>query len=452
MQSLILNTVTLVCVVGVMESALCGVQFPCWSREINFSVKHPLSPCSESGLCVCSVATADCSAKHLNYVPYIDRDYKNLNISNNNLTTISDESFFVNVSREVTDIDLFNNGLVHIAPGPFRRLYKLTTLLLGGLNYISYKDMPALLSISSLRYLGFSCLNLGPMPVNVLQHAQKSQLIALDLSWNNIPSLNMSVFQPLRSLRHLSLWNNKIYTLAMAYLPGLERLDLDINRIFDFPSTCSSSGLSLLPNLSLLSLNQNMIDCIYGAVCLPRLTKLFLNYNHFKHFRVNSFSSAHFPVLDELQIMQMENKILTVGGFFINNSMVTRIIFNFNAVDFSASVVDNDAFGGCVNVAELAVRGNSFLAVTDDRFHRLLEPMEDCLQILYLTDAQLTFISIQTFSRFTRLKKLYLYDNSLSSIPDGTFDGLLFLKTLTLNGNKITTISENTFGLQLRSR
>lgn len=388
---------------------------------------------------------------NLTFVPNLYRRYQVLNFSYNNVVNISHSNFFVNVSRNVRVIDLFNNGLVYIAPGAFRRLKRLKTLLLGGTNLLGYKDIPSLLSIPGLLNLDMSCLELGPIPMDVFLGYQ-STVQHLDLRWNHIGSFNMSVLQPLRNLRNVSFFRNQVYKLETAYLPSLEILNLDTNRLFEFPLTCSQTGESMFPSLKILRLDANMIYCIDDPVCLPNLTELHLRFNHFKYFKTNTFSRARFPSLSILHIMQMENKIFAVEPFFINNSKVTIINFMLNVVDFSSNVVHNDAFGGCVNVKQLNLNGNSFQGVSDERFHRLLKPMKDSLKSLYLAEAQIIQISPNTFSRLRNLTNLYLYGNSLFLVPDGAFDSLDSLKTLILNDNIIATISESTFSPQLRKR
>lgn len=439
--------------VGSVESSCDNQPLHCWSTGVDVPQTPPQDPCFHGRVCTCSNTTADCSANfgNLTFVPRLHRNYQVLNFSSNKVLTISSRHFFVNVSRDVRVMDLYNNDLVHIATGVFRGLKKLTTLLLGGSNRLGYKDMQTLLAVPNLLNLSMSCLGLGPIPTDAFQSSNRSKLIYVDFSWNHIGSLNMSVFQPLRTLREISLWHNQIYDLDTAYLPSWETLRMETNRLFLFPRTCSPSGESLFPNLKSLSLDQNMIECIVGSVCLPNLQELSLRYNHFMYFTTDTFSGARFPYLRNLQIMQMENKIFGIEPFFINNSAVTVINFMLNNVDFSQKFVHDDAFGGCVNVKSLTLRDNSFREVSDERFHRLLENMQDSLKSLSLAKTQLTQISPHTFSRLKHVTKLKLYGNSLSAIPDGTFDHLP-LRVLSLHDNNIATVSEHAFSPVLRSR
>ena len=444
----------------VSASVVIGVRLPsepklkCW--DIGFQVSHtpPTEPCFRGHTCKCSNTTVDCSSNfgNLTFVPELRRSYQVLNFSYNNVGYISGRNFFVNVSREVRVIDLYHNRLVHLPSGLFEGLSKLTTLVLGGFNHLGYKDVQPLLSIPSLVQLVMGCLHLGPIPGQAFRDGNGSKLSSIDLTRNDISRLNMSVFQPLQNLKRITLGNNQLYELETARLPSIEMLNMHTNRLYQFPKTCSKTGASLFPSLKHLTLDQNMIECIGDRVCLPSLDALFLRYNNFKYFTTDTFSDTRFPSLKLLNIMQMENKIFRMESFFINNSAVTSIFFDFNKVDFSTAVVHEEAFEGCTNVNVISLRGNVFRDVPDERFHGIFKPMQKTLEILNLSSAEITQISRSTFSKLKNLRQIYLFDNSLTVIPDGAFDDHFQMTQLWISGNNIASISEATFTASLRSR
>ncbi|XP_070187423.1 toll-like receptor 2 [Littorina saxatilis] len=432
--------------------ANCRSQSPsCWDSGLKFSL--PIEVCYGIGVCRCDNLVADCSSNSdsLTFIPDLNRSYKFLNFSNNNVTSISDASFFVNVSRDVEIIDLHSNGLTYIAEGVFQGLKKLKTLLIGGSNQLGYNSMPAMISFPGLLNLNMRCLNLGPIPQYAFQGPYHSQINYIDFSWNHLGSLNMSVLQPLQKLSNITFWHNEIYELQTAYMPSLRFLDLSMNRLYDFPKTCLSKGRSLFPNLEHISLDQNMIQCIDDPVCLPNVKVVWLKYNHFEYFTKGTFRSERFPALEDLSIMQMENKILGMSPYFINNSAVEKITFVLNDVDFSKDYVHPEVFGGCTNVYFLNLRGNSFQDVSVEKFHHMMRPMEKSLKIVSLSDTGLTQIRRNMFSRLTHVTELYLYRNRVMSIPDGAFDNMHRLWQVILDNNLIQTISETTFSEKIRS-
>ena len=427
----------------------------CWSSESHFPQVAATDPCftDEQGtLCKCSNTTANCSLTHgiLQFVPDLGRSYQVLNFSYNNVSAIS-RDFFTNASKAVRVIDLYNNGIRSIATDAFAALTELTTLLLGGSNILGYHDVRSLiLSLPTLLNVSFSCVWLKQLPVDVFRGTNESRLVFLDLSWNSIGSLNLSAFQPLTQLREVSLWRNNVYDLETAYLPSWEVVSLATNRLFQFPKTCSESGDSLFPNLTVLNLEYNMIACIDDPVCLPNVKYLRLNFNKFLYLTSDMVSGVRFPSLRELDIMQMEDKILKVSPFFINNSAVEMVNFELSQVDFAT--VHVHAFSGCNNINVLILTGNSFQGVSDDQFQCLLDPVRRSLQILMLGKAQIRQISSRTFRRFPNLTELHLFGNLLAWMPDGAFDELPSLRKLVLDNNNIPVISKSTFSPQLLSR
>ncbi|XP_070188436.1 toll-like receptor 2 [Littorina saxatilis] len=82
----------------------------------------------------------------------------------------------------------------------------------------------------------------------------------LDLSWNNMGELDMSVLQPLSRLTSFDLWHNNLYQLKTAYFPFLEYLSFHKNRLFDFPVTCRNGTKdTLFPSLTQLTLDFNFL-------------------------------------------------------------------------------------------------------------------------------------------------------------------------------------------------
>lgn len=392
-----------------------------------FTDENLTTSCYGDHVCDCGDAVADCSANHgkLTYLPKLNvtyNSYRYLNLSNNSISSIAND-FFHNVSKEVEAIDLYNNGLIAIADGAFGDLDKLNTLLLGGSRLLGDMDLRWLLSLPPLINISLGCSNIGF-------------------------HLNMSNFRA-PFLTELFLGRNEIVLLETSYFPAMQSLNLNTNRLYDFPKTCSSSNEPLFPNLENLYLDTNMIQCIDDPVCLPNLTRLSLRYNNIKYFTANLFSISRFHKLKYLILVQMENKISRIEPFFINNSAVLSITFALNNVNFS--MVNDNAFGGCTSVVYLDLSGNNFRDVKPDHFRNLLTPMERSLKSLHLGKTQLQMVSSRMF-RGLNLTQLYLFRNHISLIPDGTFDNLKYLRTLELDNNNIVTVSENAFGSKLRAK
>lgn len=425
--------------------------FRCWS---NLNARRSSSdifwPCFENK-CRCDEFTIDCSSNfgQLPYVPRVKGGGKVFNFSNNNLMEINDPLFFVNVSRNVSAIDLYNNGLRRLTLGVFRYRYKLKRVLIGG-NKLKYDQLKPVLLVPRLRSLEIKCGGLGDIPVDFFVNRSRSKLRYIDMSWNRMNVLDLEAFQPLEYLENLRLSNNRIETVKTARHYSLKYLTLHKNKIFQFPVTCDESGLSLFPNLTLLDLDFNYISVLPDSICLPSLTNLSLKYNNFDSFTQNMFSQPRFPVLQQLELTEMRVKIREMEAFTFNNSKLIDIKLGYNSIDFSSDIVHKDVFQGCHRLESMYMDRTDFGTVSEERFQHLFGSLTT-LRVLYLGKTGLR-IHQTTFVDLPNLEELYLYGNSLRSIPNGTFDSLVNLTTLKLSSNQISAVPASAFSEDTRRR
>ena len=437
-------------------------RFQCWSTPADVPPYTAiLKPCFSlkggDAVCRCNNFIQDCSSNsgNLTFVPRISlgSGVEVLNFSNNNVLRVDDAQFFVNVSRQpVWLVDLYNNDMATLSPGVFAHLYHLTTLLVGG-NNLSYETLRlSVFSVPTLRKMDIKCGGLNAIPARYFDRTPAVHLEDLDMSWNKMKSLDMAVLQPLVGLRRLTLWHNYLNDLTTAYLPSLYYMSFHKNGIQGFPQTCKEgTNESLFPNLTVLDLNFNLISTLSDPICLPSLRVLNLQYNRIQRFYSNMFSELRFPVLQKLELNQMESKIRLVEGYTFNNSVLEHITFGLNDLDFSLPMVSEDFFAGCHELRVLFVNRNNFGTVSVDRFQRLFRPAPK-LHSLYLGRSEIEVVHREAFRHMTNLGSLDLNRNAISSLPDGIFDDLRNLRNLSIGSNRLSTISEDTFSPQTRAR
>ena len=429
----------------------------CWT-SIRIPLPGRLTSCYEDGTCRCSnkSGTADCSSNEgrLTFVPYLPGEFRTLNFSHNKLSEISDDDFFVNVSIGLRVLDLYNNGLTYIVHGAFARFTHLETLLLGG-NQLKWPEVAAVLAIPSLSDLDVKCNELGHIPTDAFAGvSNRSQLRALDLSINNIDSLDMKELRPLRRLHYLDIWHNEVRVLRAARLTSLMAFKLNVNRLFHFLNSCEAGGeKSFFPSLRHLNFEYNSVSELQEPTFLPNLTVFTLRYNKIMYFKANMFSTSRFPALNHLNVAFSEARIQEIKGFTFNNSAVTKVDFSMNRVNFSdVSLVDEDMFGGCTNLTDLILTSNKFQTVSAERFRRLFRPISSSLKTLHLGKCGIEHVCRQFFADLPHLSYLYLFENALTHLPDGTFDTLGKLQFLNLDSNRIAMISSETFTSETRYR
>ncbi len=125
-----------------------------------------------------------------------------LDLSNNMLVSPVDYLGHLNLNT----LNLSCNYFETLSDSPFQHLDKLEKLFLShnNLNYISAQDF----------WLKFSNNS-----SNQDYRKKSSPLVEVDLSHNNISSIESSVFQPMRRLTDLDLSSNNLTHLGMRMLP-----------------------------------------------------------------------------------------------------------------------------------------------------------------------------------------------------------------------------------------
>ena len=170
------------------------------------------SPCAQ-GVCRCTNISADCSQHYgnLSFIPELSDSIIFLNFSFNNITAISTDQFFANVTN-ITGLDLGSNGLSDVNLAAFGRLRNLRSLCLAFNPYpnITYAALQAVFSVSTLQVLDVGCGTLGTPPNDTFRHSPMRNLTVLYLNSDEITSLNFSMFLPLRMLRSLHVGGNLI--------------------------------------------------------------------------------------------------------------------------------------------------------------------------------------------------------------------------------------------------
>ncbi|GIX90681.1 chaoptin [Caerostris extrusa] len=186
---------------------------------------------------------------------------------NNNLLTDLPPNALAGLEKTLSILDLSTNNLVRIPKEAIQNLEKLSNLNLAG-NKISF------LHNDDFRNLEF--------PEDSLLQI-KDTLQFLDLTGNQIESLNFSSIEYLQNLHYLSLSQNRMFLPASGeelQLPKLISLDLSYNILKEFPTwmahhlplsleelNLANTSLEAIPTLSacnilVLNLSSNSIQTV----------------------------------------------------------------------------------------------------------------------------------------------------------------------------------------------
>ncbi|XP_070204902.1 toll-like receptor 2 type-1 [Littorina saxatilis] len=405
--------------------------------------------------CTCYDTTANCSQNHgnLTYIPKLNYRHKirHLIFSDNNLTTISTDIFFKNVS-EVRVLDLRNNDLQEISPGAFRPLTKLSDLLLDN-NKLTYDTLLPVFSAKALRNLTARNMMLGELPIGYFFQNPMPQLSQIDFSHNPLRHLNLSEFNALTGLEYLNVHSSQVTTVHASAMPYLRQLWLQDNALNLFVETCAKNGSSLFPNLTLLDFSENKFSGFKkkNIICLPKLQTLSLNENKIHYIMTDMFGGDRFPSLLNLSLSGIQ-VIQTISEYAFRNPKLQFLDLSHCSILFRDPSVNQSCFAGSPHLAQLQLLHNNLDGMSAEKFSNLIGSVKN-LTMLNLGHCEIQLVSEQAFATgMRRLSSLFLNSNKLTDLPDGVFDSLKSLTNLTLYSNQLHTVRESLFSPKLRGR
>ncbi|XP_076453390.1 toll-like receptor 4 [Babylonia areolata] len=413
------------------------------------NLRHTAQSACFEDFCRCHNKTADCSKNYgrLTYVPKLPANIRNLTFSYNNLTKISRDDFFQNVTR-ITTLDLSDNGLEYISQGAFSDLEDLCTLYLGR-NILTYMAISPVFLAKGLSSLYLAYMDLGAIPKTWFFEKPMPPLMTLDLSGNRLQHLSLSVLSSVNTFTALVFKDCRTSSVTSAYFPHLELLDLRSNALFDLPESCRN-GTSLFPLLRKIYFSENKFSGFHGEICLPKLEHLILSKNPITVVETDMFNSHRFPSLKMLWLESVVS-LTKLEQFAFRGPTLKVLSLMFCGISFSSDVVHPDVFAGIPNLETLQISHNLGTGISEDKFNHLLGSLKN-LKRLYIGIFDLFSISIDAFINSSSLTTLKLYGNKISDIPGGIFDSMKNLTVLDLNRNQIQVIRETTFSEATRQQ
>jgi Leucine-rich repeat (LRR) protein len=238
-----------------------------------------------------------------------------------------------------------------------------------------------------------------------------TELQYLDLSGNEIESVQRGAFYRLSRLKVLRLGSNLLTELSpdqFVGLSSLQVLDLSDNAISRLPTAAFSD----LRQLEALNLSSNrLVDIAPGAFTgLDQLAELYLS----------------------------ENEIKSVPQVALQNSISLRILdLSSNLI----SAVPNNSFLKLHLLEVLNLEGNAISKIEDMSFEGLYN-----LRLLNLNENQLQQVPTLSFRYLSDLEWLSINGNDFASLPTSAFEGLAALTYLSISyGPRLTAVDLNAF-------
>ncbi|KAM6900584.1 toll-like receptor 22 [Xenentodon cancila] len=322
-----------------------------------------------------------------------------LHFQRNNLKFIS--AFFFKLCVNVIELDLADNKIGFIFQNAFA-------------------------SLNSLRDLGLSRNKLSSVP-----SATKNlwTLSKLDLSTNNISSLECNDFASLTNLTELSLYQNSISALKECFFKDLVRLQvlrLQANQITKLDNTFKR----ILPNLKRLHLNENKLMTIekFGFRGLQSLLNLSLHYNQIQGLHKDSFDGL--TKLTDIQLMKnaITKQDINTGAFNVLTNL-RRLDLRDNRIKYDTSEkLPYPPFSKLSRLEELTIPGQHYRG----RSKLPMNFLQGLTNLLLFNARNIQLLSLHkdTFKYTTKLETLDISSNELELPHPQLFSPIQKLKSL----------------------
>ncbi|CAH2005152.1 unnamed protein product [Acanthoscelides obtectus] len=283
--------------------------------------------------------------------------------------------------------------------------------------------------------------------------SNSSRLRTLDLSRNEIATIESNSFRTLRTLEVLNLSANGLTSLSDCAFSGLESLrSLDLSR--NVLKQMDDKAFRSLVNLQTLSLSDNRLKSLNSVLfsSLVMLQQLDVSWNRLSWVAPGSLE---LPGLVRLLLagnpqLGSSTKNVVVGtgrtlqtvdasqtGLKQVPAALTQSIRTLRLAANSISRVNSGDLDSYPLLQLLDFTSNKIETVEEDALGRL-----DFLNVLYLTDNKLKEIPK---SLPEKLKVLHLERNSIIKVSDKEIAELNQLEVLLLSDNKIKVIEETAF-------
>eukprot|EP00057_Strongylocentrotus_purpuratus_P026349 XP_011680823.1 PREDICTED: leucine-rich repeat and immunoglobulin-like domain-containing nogo receptor-interacting protein 3 [Strongylocentrotus purpuratus] len=256
----------------------------------------------------------------------------------------------------------------------------------------------------------------------------------LNLSSNDIRTIESASFYPLKELNHLILSSNANLVLPATGLfrrsKNLSILDLSFCNLKLLPNDI----LKWSPSVETINLMNNRLTFVNMSLC-GRARNVFLNFNEIEYLTAESFIfgcqsdyvglfANPIKLVDPNLIASLGVRSLVFGGYPLTLETLTGI---FSRICHSG-------------IVRLEVIDSNFTVLPRD----FVNHFRNCsLTLLRLSGNEIQSLVPYVFSNLTRLVELDLSQNKIVTVEPIFFQGMRELKVLNLTQNELTCINPN---------
>ena len=266
---------------------------------------------------------------------------------------------------------------------------------------------------------------------------EMEQLETLDISGNNMWSLQPGLLRNLTLLKVLNVSGNHLQQLSVLLETGvgssLQVLDVSDNGLTEV----GAADLREFYKLRELSLRSNSLSVIHDGWLsgLSRLERLDISQN-----RLTALPALMLNETKSLKEFMMHGNNITVLPPGLLADLPQLLTVNMSSNRLSAQWIRKDTFAGLLRLIVLDLSGNLLDSLSQDVFDDL-----SSLQVLDLSHNQLQTLPAGLFTSLSNLHTLTLSGNSIRRLEQGSLAGLHVLSRLSLDNNQLTTVGDDVF-------
>lgn len=369
------------------------------------------------------------------------RGLTEINLQWNNITALSDGLFSNNHNLQI--LDLSYNAICSIGNATFASSLMYLNLKHNSLQQINFKLPEGLinleLSFNNISFItrdsfsGLTQLETVKLNNNALKTIPftlfntNSNLKEIDLSYNKISAVSKTTFF-LQKITDLNLQQNRLSSLDFILPVSLGSLDLSFNSI----STVNDDSFSGLTQLSILKLNDNLLEKLQGGLLNPleNLKNVYLQRNNLTVLQRDLFASHNNLVEVDLS----ENNISSVEAPVFHSKSIQRLNLRNNKIKYLNFIIPE-------NVKNLDLSFNSIAEINNNSLLNIAN-----LTTLNTSGNFLKHIPVNLFKSLNYTKEIQLGQNKLTPLSNGVLTSSHAV-TLNFSYNEILLVERNVFPL-----
>ncbi|KAA0192782.1 hypothetical protein HAZT_HAZT002383 [Hyalella azteca] len=348
-----------------------------------------------------------------------------LNISHNQLTfSFDNPEPFIGLIRLVV-LDLSYNKLIDLRSQVFNHLYSLQVLFLSN-NKITYLSDGIFSYLANLHTLDLSDNKLSILESGTLKGL--SVLTHFFVDNNSIEIISDASFRNSSSLQKLSVTGNYIVEIpkAITSLTLLQVLDLSRNQI----ATLERSNLKGLNNLKHLSLRQNFIGNI-SIDAIPRMAHL--EFLDLSSNMIGGVEPGAFEPLTELKTLNLSHNYLShVNGIAAPLPKLLHFDISHNEIEwFDYALIPKNLFALNLNGNRIKVMENHFEVHDKLNLRRIFAAnnsitainytsIPNGIEVIDFSDNLIDYVSSNTFLLKDRVNEINLENNQLMLLEESS--------------------------------